>query len=230
MDSDVRCVVAIDGPSGTGKSTVSRRLATAPGARYLDTGAMYRAVTWATLDAGIDPTDTLAVTQVCEKVTLPRDTHPAEPPTGADGRRVDVEIRTPEVTAAVSAVAANREVRALLVARQREIIAAAGRIVVEGRDIASVVAPDAALKVYLTASAEERARRRGAELNGGRAVPSAVLAATQADLDRRDTLDSTRTADPLRRATDAIEVDTTGLGVDAVVARLRDLVTQKAEP
>ncbi|HKE63711.1 MAG TPA: (d)CMP kinase [Micromonosporaceae bacterium] len=228
MDADVRCVVAIDGPSGTGKSTVSRRLAIALGARYLDTGAMYRAVTWAVLDAGVDPSDAVSVAEITAKITLDSGTDPREPHISVDGRAVDVEIRGPDVTGAVSAVAAIRDVRSALVARQQEIIAGNPSIVVEGRDIAAVVAPDADLKVYLTASAAERARRRSSEFNGGVAASDAAFTATQADLARRDRLDSTRVADPLRRAADAIEVDTTGLDVDAVVDILLDLLKEKA--
>lgn len=228
VDSDERYVVAIDGPSGTGKSTVARRLASALDARYLDTGAMYRAVTWAALDAGIDPDDTLSVTQICEKVTLDSVTDPVAPHISVDGRRLDVEVRSAPVTRAVSAVAAIPEVRVLLVTRQREIIAETPRIVVEGRDIASVVAPNADLKVYLTASAAERARRRNAEFAGEAAISVDSLAATREDIDRRDLLDSSRAADPLRRADDAIEVDTTGMDIDTVVSRLRSLARQKA--
>jgi cytidylate kinase len=203
-DQDV-CVVAIDGPSGSGKSTVSRRLATAIGARYLDTGAMYRAVTWAVLDSGVDPHDPAKVAGVVERITLTSGIDPLAPHISVDGRPLDTEIRGPEVTGAVSLVAA--------VPAVREIIHAARRIVVEGRDIASVVAPDAQLKVYLTASEAERARRRSSE-NGS------DVAATRAALARRDTLDSTRATDPLRLADDAIEVDTTGLDIDGVVAVL----------
>lgn len=228
MDTDERCVVAIDGPSGTGKSTVSRRLATALGAHYLDTGAMYRAVTWAVLGAGVDPHDATAVAEVVAKVRLTSGIDPQAPHISVDGRPVDTEIRGPEVTGAVSAVAAVPAVRATLVAQQREIIQAAGRIVVEGRDIASVVAPDAELKIYLTASAAERARRRGAELAGGAPASASELAATEADLARRDTLDSTRTVDPLRRTDDAVELDTTGLDIDQVVAAMVDLLNREA--
>jgi cytidylate kinase len=219
--------VAIDGPSGTGKSTVSRRLASALGARYLDTGAMYRAVTWAVLDAGIDPADSQSVADIAAKVTLDSGTDPLAPHISVDGRSVDVEIRGAAVTAAVSMVAAVADVRVLLVARQREIIAAARRIVVEGRDIASVVAPGADLKVYLTASEAERAQRRSLEMAGGASATEATIAATRADLARRDALDSSRTTDPFRRADDAIEVDTTGLDIDAVVGVLLDLVKQR---
>lgn len=211
------CVVAVDGPSGSGKSTVSRRLAAALGARYLDTGAMYRAVTWAVLQAGVDPHDGEKTAMVAGGVRLEIGIDPDNPYIRVDGTPVDGPIRGPEVTAAVSAVSAVPEVRALLVARQREIIAAAGRIVVEGRDIGTVVAPDADLKVYLTASAGERARRRSLEHDTDQAL-------TAADLARRDAFDSSRAADPLRRADDAVELDTTALGVDEVVATLREMV------
>ena len=221
-----RLVVAIDGPSGTGKSTVSRRLATALGARYLDTGAMYRAVTWAVLEAGVDPTDAAGVEAVAAKATLASGTDPAAPHISVDGRPVDVEIRGPEVTGAVSAVAAVAAVRTRLVAQQRDIIAASGRIVVEGRDITTVVAPDAEVKIFLTASEEVRAARRNAETAG--ADSAATLAATRADLARRDTLDSTRATDPLRRADDAVELDTTGLSIDDVVDAMLTLARKAA--
>ncbi|WP_422768678.1 (d)CMP kinase [Plantactinospora sp. WMMC1484] len=213
-----RCVVAVDGPSGSGKSTVSRRLASALGARYLDTGAMYRAVTWAVLRSGVDPQDAEAVAKVAGETDLKIGVDPEAPSVTADGIAVDREIRGPEVTAAVSAVSAVPAVRELLVGLQREMIDAAGRIVVEGRDIGSVVAPDADLKVFLTASAETRARRRSAE-------NAADLGATVADLARRDRLDSTRAADPLRQAPDAVVLDSTALGIDEVVVRLRELLT-----
>jgi CMP/dCMP kinase len=210
-------VVAVDGPSGSGKSTVSRRLAVALDAQYLDTGAMYRAVTWAVLWAGIDPRDAVAVAAVADRVRLDVGTDPAAPYIRVDDVSVDGPIRGVEVTAAVSAVAAVPSVRARLVDQQRKIIAEAGRVVVEGRDIGTVVAPDADLKVYLTASVGERARRRSTE-------NAADIDDTAADLTRRDRLDSTRATDPLRRAPDAIELDTTRLGIDEVVARLRELL------
>jgi CMP/dCMP kinase len=215
--SEEHCVVAVDGPAGSGKSTVSRRLATALDARYLDTGAMYRAVTWAVLRDDLDPADTDAVAKIADHVTVEIGTDPAAPRVSVDGTPVDRPIRGPEVTAAVSAVAAVPAVRARLVAQQREIIAAERRIVVEGRDIGTVVAPDADLKVYLTASATERGRRRSAENAGD-------LDSTVADLARRDKLDSSRAADPLRRADDAVVLDTTTMGIDDVVAHLRSLV------
>jgi cytidylate kinase len=215
-----RCVVAVDGPSGSGKSTVSRRLATALDGVYLDTGAMYRAITWAVLAADVDPSDAEAVTKIASETDVSIGTDPAAPQFRANGVDVSVLIRGPEVTGAVSAVAAVPAVRRLLVAMQRSIIAAHPRIVVEGRDIASVVAPDADLKVYLTASASARAARRSME-------NAADVAATAADLARRDKLDSSRATDPLRRADDAVELDTTGLGIDEVVTRLLDLLNSK---
>jgi len=223
VDEDVRperCVVAVDGPSGSGKSTVSRRLATALDGVYLDTGAMYRAVTWAVLDAGVDPADSEAVAKIALETSLSIGTDAVHPRFFANSTDVTTIIRGPAVTAAVSAVSAVPGVRRHLVTLQREIIAAHPRIVVEGRDIATVVAPDAELKVYLTASAAARARRRSTENATG-------LAATRADLERRDAYDSSRVADPLRQAADAIEVDTTGLGIDAVVERLLDLLNSK---
>jgi len=215
-----RCVVAVDGPSGSGKSTVSRRLATALAGVYLDTGAMYRAVTWAVLGAGVDPSDADGVTKVALETELSIATDPATPHIEANGVDVTAAIRGPAVTSAVSAVAAVPAVRTHLVALQRAVIAGEPRIVVEGRDIASVVAPDADLKVYLTASAAARAQRRSAE-------DAADMTATAADLARRDAFDSGRAADPLRRAADAIELDTTGLGVDEVVSRLLDMLNSK---
>jgi cytidylate kinase len=215
-----RCVVAVDGPSGSGKSTVSRRLATALDGVYLDTGAMYRAVTWAVLEAGVDPSDAEPVAKIALETELTIGTDPANPRFLANGTDVSSAIRGPAVTSAVSVVAAVPAVRRHLVAMQRAIIAGHPRIVVEGRDIATVVAPDASLKVYLTASAAARAERRSAE-------DASDVAATRADLERRDKFDSSRAADPLRQASDAIEVDTTGLGIDEVVARLLDLLNSK---
>jgi CMP/dCMP kinase len=215
-----RCVVAVDGPSGSGKSTVSRRLAAALGARYLDTGAMYRAVTWAVLRSGVDPHDADSVVKVATEVELAIGVDPEAYHVSVDGILVDAEIRSPEVTAAVSAVAAIPAVRQLLVAMQRELIAAVGRVVVEGRDIGTVVAPDADLKVYLTASADTRAVRRSRE-------DATEVALTAADLARRDRFDSTRAADPLQQAPDAVVLDTTDLGIDEVVAALTELLRRK---
>lgn len=216
-----RCVVAIDGPSGSGKSTVSRRLAAALDAAYLDTGAMYRAVTWAVLRDGVDLTDPEAVTKVAVEAELALAADPHEPHIAVDGRRVDEPIRSPEVTGAVSTVASVPTVRRLLVARQREIIAGTDRIVIEGRDIGTVVAPEADLKVFLTAEPEERARRRSAETATDHVT-------TAADLARRDEVDSTRAADPLQKAEDAMELDTTGMAIDEVVNTLQELALSRA--
>ncbi len=220
MSTDTRWfrgVVAVDGPSGSGKSTVSRRLAVALGGRYLDTGAMYRAATWAVLQAGVDPADEAAVAKVVEAARIEVGTDPAVSNVTVDGTPVDGPIRGPEVTAAVSAVSAVPAVRRCLVAAQRAIIAANDVIVVEGRDIGSVVAPEAALKVYLTASPDERARRRSTEY-------AADHAATAADLTRRDGLDLSRATDPLRRAADAVELDSTAMSIDEVVSYVLDLL------
>ena len=216
-------VVALDGPSGTGKSTVARRLALRLGARYLDTGAMYRAVTLAVLRAGVAPDDGDAVVAIAERVDLVIGTDPAHPSIRIGAQDVSAAIRTAEVTGAVSAVSAVPTVRRLMVARQRELIGDGG-IVVEGRDIGTVVCPDADLKVYLTASAQVRAERRAGELG-----PGTDVAAVAADIERRDRLDSTRAVSPLQRADDAVEVDTTGLDIEAVVDRLVALTAARTD-
>ena len=215
-------VVAIDGPSGTGKSTVARMLARRLGARYLDTGAMYRAATLAVLDGAIDVRNTARVAEVVAAARIDISTDPDRVGVELAGRPVDAEIRSAPVTASVSAVSAIPAVRALLVEHQRRLI---GRetIVVEGRDIGSVVCPDAQAKFYLTASAEARAGRRARDLGHGVDVSTVA-----ADLQRRDKLDSTRAASPLARARDAVEVDTTDLSVDEVVDRLVDIVRSRA--
>jgi len=217
-------VVALDGPSGTGKSTVARGLARRLGARYLDTGAMYRAATIAVLRAGIapdaaDPESALAITKTVEGATIDVSTNPDHVSVTLDGEAVDAEIRENHVTAAVSAVSAVPAVRAQLVAAQRELIGDGG-IVVEGRDIGTVVWPLAKPKVYLTASVETRASRRAGEQG-----PAADVAAVAADIERRDRLDSGRAASPLAQAEDAIELDTTDLDIDQVIDRLVDMVT-----
>jgi cytidylate kinase len=220
VPSDYTGVVALDGPSGTGKSTVARLLATRLGARYLDTGAMYRAATVAALREQVDLADPVAITKAVEASEIEISTDPQRVSVTLDGVAVDVEIRAAETTAAVSAVSAVPAVRAWLVAAQRELIEDGG-IVVEGRDIGSVVWPTARPKVYLTASPEARAQRRAGEL--------AIDVATVADdIARRDRLDSTRAASPLTKADDAVELDTTDLDVDEVVARLAELVAESA--
>jgi cytidylate kinase len=213
-------VIAIDGPSGTGKSTVARGLARRLGFRYLDTGAMYRALAWAVLDADLDPEDAATVGRVADRARLEVSTDPDRPRVAVDGRRVDAAIRTPAVTTAVSPVSATPHVREVLVAAQQKLIGA-GHVVVEGRDIGTVVAPDAPLKVFLTASSDVRAQRRS-DQDG-----IADRAATAADLDRRDTYDSSRQHSPLRAADDAVHLDTSELGIDQVIQRLVDLARQR---
>ncbi|WP_219414804.1 (d)CMP kinase [Pseudonocardia nigra] len=219
----------MDGPSGTGKSTVSRRLAAACDAAYLDTGAMYRAVTLAVLRAGLGGAEPAAAEVAVGAVADLRSvTDPAAPAILLHGADVEAEIRGPEVTRAVSAVSAQPAVRTALVERQRALIAdavVAGGIVVEGRDIGSVVTPDAPLKVYLTASDEVRAARRSAQdRKAGRA---AETAAVLADVRRRDRLDSTRKVSPLHAAPDALVLDTDDLSVDAVLTELLRLVHER---
>jgi cytidylate kinase len=208
----VTIVVAIDGPSGSGKSTVARGVAGALELPVLDTGAMYRAITLAALEADValDDADACAAIARSCVVTLESDV------TLLDGRDVSHEIRGPVVTGAVSIVSAHPPVREILVARQRAWVAQHGGGVVEGRDIGTVVFPDATVKVYLVAADDERARRRQRdELAAARAV---AVEEVRAALDRRDALDSGRKASPLRPADDAIVIDTTHVDVGTVVA------------
>lgn len=216
-------IVAIDGPSGTGKSSTSRAVAEKLGLRYLDTGAMYRAITWWMLSNGVDVADPVAIADQAGKPTLVSGTDPAAPTITVDGVDAAGPIRTQEVTAAVSAVSAVPEVRARLVELQRAAVATAvDGIVVEGRDIGTTVLPRATVKIFLTASAEARAARRSGELNG-----AVTVADTRADLIRRDAADSTRTASPLAKAADAVEVDTTELTLTQVIEQIVTLVEEK---
>ncbi len=221
-------VVAMDGPSGTGKSTVARRLAVVLEGTYLDTGAMYRTATLHVLRVGVDPADGAAVDAATVGLALTIGTDPSQPWVRLDGEDVSAEIRGAAVTQAVSAVSAVPAVRERLVAQQRSIVGdAAAGIVVEGRDIGTVVLPEADLKVYLTASAEDRAERRTQQdVAEGR---SADYEAVLADVQRRDHLDSTRAISPLRSAEDAVTVDTSGLAIDDVLERLRALVPTGAQ-
>jgi cytidylate kinase len=215
-------VIAIDGPAASGKSTLGQALAAALGYLYFDTGVMYRAVTWAVLQRGLDPTDEQAAARVANEVLID-----VVPPTVDDGRQytvyvdgVDVtwDLRRREVDASVSPVSAHPAVRAALLAQQRRI-AAGGKVVMVGRDIGTVVWPQADLKIYLDASLEERARRRYRELLS-RQQP-ADFEAVLANLRRRDQYDSQRAAAPLQRAPDAIVVDSTTMDVEDVLSLLR---------
>lgn len=207
-------ILAIDGPAGAGKSTVARRCANELGVEMLDTGAMYRAVTLAVLRAGRAIDDAETCTAVAERSVIDL----VDGVTRLDGEDVSAAIRSPEVTSAVSAVSAHRGVRAALVAHQRRWSQAHGRGVVEGRDIGSVVFPDARCKIYLDATPRERAeRRRRDEVAAGRDVDIDALVA---DIERRDALDSNRAESPLVRAPDAIVVDTSGRTIDDIVEHI----------
>lgn len=205
-------VVAVDGPSGSGKSSTARGVATRLSLAYLDTGAMYRAVTWALLQRGTDLDDPAAIARDAAGLRLESGTDPQAPTIAVDGTDVSAAIREDDVTGHVSPVAAVAQVRSMLVDQQRAIIAAAGDgIVVEGRDIGSTVAPEAPVKVYLVADAEARAARRAAERGG------ADQAATAASLAARDAIDSTRATSPLTRADGAVQIDGTHLTLEQVV-------------
>jgi len=195
-------VIAIDGPAGSGKSTIGRALAERLGLEYLDTGAMYRSVTFAALRDGIDPADLEAIAALARSVTIVV----AERVLVDDDDATEA-IRGPEVTSAVSAVAANPDVRSVLVRRQREWAAERDGGVIEGRDIGTVVFPEATLKIYLTADEAERLRRRAVE--AGEEVAQ--------DIARRDEADSTRAASPLFAADDALVIDTTGRPIEEII-------------
>jgi cytidylate kinase len=219
-------VVAIDGPAGTGKSSVAKGLARVLTARYLDTGAMYRIVTLAALRAGVDLTDADAVASIASGVELSVSYDPDGVSSYLGEEDVSAEIRGNEVTQAVSAVSSVSAVRSRLVALQRQLAEGPGNVVVEGRDIGTVVLPNAPVKIFLTASAETRARRRNNQ-NVASGMPDdydGVLA----DVRRRDHLDSTRAVSPLRAASDAVVVDTGNMTEAEVIAHLMDLVKQRS--
>lgn len=227
-------IVAIDGPSGSGKSSVAREIARRCGLTYLDTGAMYRSVAYACLERGVDPEDADAVAEVARDVRI-------EFASADDGQRVLVDgvdataqIRTPEVERAVSPVSANPRVRETMVALQRAA-GERGDVVAEGRDIGTVVFPQADLKVFLSASPEARARRRAVQRRGGNlatgddvAVDAADERAVLADLVRRDEYDSSREASPLRAADDAHRIDSSELGFEEVVSAILALLPELA--
>lgn len=218
MTSHDDVVVAIDGPSGSGKSSTSRGTAARLGLRYLDTGAMFRAMTWWMLQQGVDVHDATAVAARVGEPVIESGTDPLGPTITVDSTDVAIAIRGEDVTGAVSPVSAVPEVRARLLELQREVIGAGG-IVVEGRDIGSVVAPDAQVKVYLTADPAARAQRRAAEEGGS------DVAATQESLLARDRIDSGRATAPLVMADGAVHIDTTPYTLDEVI----DLVVALVE-
>ena len=208
-------VIAIDGPAGAGKSTVARAVAAALDFTYLDSGAMYRCVALAGIERGADLDAAGAMGELARSLRIDLDGERVE----LDGRDAGAAIRASQVTEASSRVSVHPRVREAMVARQRQLIAA-GRYVAEGRDIGTVVSPDSPLKVFLTASAEERARRRAAQTGEDGA---AVLAAQR----ERDARDETREHSALRAAPDAVEIDTTGLSLDDVVGRVVDLARER---
>ena len=218
-------LLAIDGPSGTGKSTVSRAVAEHLGAKYLDTGAMYRVATLWVLRQGIDPADSDAVAAATADLPLAVSDDPRSTEVLLDGEDVSGEIRGPEVTQNVSAVSAIPAVRENLVDLQRRLAADAGRCVVEGRDIGTVVLPHADVKIFLTADAEVRAKRRYDELQqkGDKTPYAQILAETK----QRDKQDSERAAAPLRQAADAVVLDTSGYTLEQSVEAILALVRRK---
>ncbi|MCX5534455.1 (d)CMP kinase [Streptomyces sp. NBC_00006] len=215
-------IVAIDGPSGTGKSSTSKAVAAQLGLSYLDTGAQYRAITWWMVNNGIDLDDPSAIAAVAGKADIVSGTDPGAPTITVDGTDVAAPIRTGEVTSKVSAVSAVPEVRARITELQRTIALGAEKgIVVEGRDIGTTVLPDADLKIFLTASPEARAARRSGELKGS------DVKATQEALVARDKADSSRKTSPLAKADDAVEVDTSDLTLQQVIECVVTLVEEK---
>ncbi|MEU6659145.1 (d)CMP kinase [Streptomyces sp. NPDC046821] len=217
-------IVAIDGPSGTGKSSTSKAVAAQLGLSYLDTGAQYRAITWWMVNNGIDLADPSAIAAVAGKAEIISGTDPNAPTITVDGVDVAGPIRTTDVTSKVSAVSAVPEVRERITELQRTIAASAQHgIVVEGRDIGTTVLPDADLKIFLTASPEARAARRSGELKG------ADVKATQEALIKRDAADSSRKTSPLAKADDAVEVDTSELTLQQVIECVVTLIGEKRD-
>ncbi len=216
-----RLVVAVDGPSGSGKSSVCREVATRLGLRYLDTGAMYRALTWWVLERGEDPSDESVVAARAEELPLTIGTTPGSMPLTVQDQDVSAAVREPRISAAVSAVATNLAVREEMVRRQREIVAQDGGIVVEGRDTTTVVAPEAPVRVLLTASTQARLARRALEVHGS--DDDRAIAATREHVIERDERDAT-VADFLEAADGVIVLDSSTLSFQETVDAVLDLV------
>lgn len=214
-------IVAIDGPAGAGKSAVARGVAAALGFTYLDTGALYRTIALAALERGVEAADGPALGGLADDTRIEL----AGVRVLMDGRDVTERIRHADVTGSVPVVSAHPEVRTALLRLQKRA-AGSGNIVIEGRDIGTAVAPEAAVKVFLTATPEERARRRAIQIGAG--LDPATLARLTADLQARDKVDRTRVASPLMRAADAIEMDTTNMTQDEVIAAIVNLAREQA--
>jgi pantoate ligase/cytidylate kinase len=220
-------IIAIDGPAGAGKSTVTRLVARELGLTYLDTGSLYRALTWLVLEAGLPLEDEAAIAELVSQASLellPRDTEGLTQ-VRINGQVLDIALRTPDVTRHVSAISAQKAVRQVLLEQQRRY-GEKGGIVVEGRDIATQVFPNAELKIFLTASVEERAKRRYQDLVAQRETPQS-LEEIQKDISQRDYLDSHRSLSPLRKAPEAIEVNTDGLTVSEVTEKIVSLYWER---
>jgi cytidylate kinase len=215
-----RLIIAIDGPSGAGKGTVARTIASRLNYQHIDTGAMYRAVAWLALREGADLEDEARVAGIARSATFE-----LSGAIRANGHDVSSEIRTPAMDKAAAAVARHPAVRAVLVERQRAA-GQGGGIVMEGRDIGSVVFPDADVKIYLDATPTERARRRAGDPAHSTGREAKALDEVQGELAARDTTDSTRAVSPLTQAPDAIYMDTTGVPIDDVVTRVLDIVSR----
>ncbi len=222
-------IVAIDGPSGAGKSTVAKAVASKLGFSCLDTGAMYRAVAWRALKDGVSFDDAAGLGRIARECPIEFGMMPGDPlpsTVSIDGADVTMAIRTAEIDKAVSPVSAEPAVRDALVGQQQRI-GRTGNYVVEGRDIGTVVFPGAEVKVFLTASAEERAMRR-VKQNAERGVGSTDYEAVLADIRRRDEYDSTRASSPLKAAEDAITIDSTDISIDDVIDQICDLARERA--
>jgi cytidylate kinase len=218
-------VIAIDGPAGAGKSTVSRRLAEALGYRYINTGAMYRVIGVLAAERGIDLSDSARLATLCDGTHIEFIERDGGVRTYADGRDMSGAIRGPAAAQLASKVSAVPAVRERLVAQQRAM-GATGGVVMEGRDIGTVVFPNAAVKVFLDASAAERARRRAREMHG--TAPAADIVEMEREIAERDARDRTRAHSPLRPADEAVVMDTTGKSIEEVVASLRALIATRS--